>query len=289
MDIGGFVVESRFERPVEKDLKEWRELMTRWHQFGAFVPVFRSHGQFPYREIFNTAPENHPAYKTMVYYNKLRYRLMPYIYSLAGNTYHSNYTIMRGLVMDFPGDKNVRDIGDQYMFGPALLINPVYTYGATQRSLYLPDAGWYDLYTGKYQKGGKHIKADAPFERMPVFIREGSVIPFGPELQYTAEKPADTITVHVYQGTNGNFNLYEDEALNYNYEKTAFSNIKFDYSESDRSLTIQEREGKFPGMLKERVFIIKYITQARPEALNLESNTGILVKYNGSRRVIKLK
>ena len=125
MDIGGFVVERRFEQPNEEATEEWRELLTRWHQFGAFVPIFRSHGQYPFREIYNTAPESHTAYKSMVYYNKLRYRLMPYIYSLAGSSYHDDYTIMRGLVMDFGKDTSVLNIGDQFMLGPSLLVNPV--------------------------------------------------------------------------------------------------------------------------------------------------------------------
>jgi alpha-D-xyloside xylohydrolase len=189
MDIGGFVVETRFERPNEKDLEEWRELMTRWYQFGSFVPLFRSHGQFPFREIYNIAPENHPAYQSMLYYDKLRYRLMPYIYSLAGNTYHNDYTIMRGLVMDFAKDTAVTNIGDQFMFGPSLLINPVYNYQQRERELYLPKGqGWYDLYSGKYFTGGQKIKAATAYERLPVFVKEGSIIPFGPEIQYTNEK-----------------------------------------------------------------------------------------------------
>ena len=128
MDIGGFVVPEKFEKPDAESLEEWRELNARWYQFGAFVPLFRSHGQFPYREIFNIAPDDHAAYKSFLYYNKLRYRLLPYIYSLAGAAYHDNYTIMRGLAMDFAKDTAVLNIGDQYMFGSSLLINPVYEY-----------------------------------------------------------------------------------------------------------------------------------------------------------------
>ena len=186
---------------IAENLEEWRELNARWYQFGAFVPLFRSHGQFPYREIFNIAPETHPAYQSFLYYDKLRYRLMPYIYSLAGAAYHDNYTIMRGLAMDFSADTAVLNIGDQYMFGPSLLINPVYEYKQRSRSLYLPKcAGWYDLYSGKWYAGGQKILADAPYERMPVFVKAGSIIPFGPALQYTSEKPADTITLNIYTG-----------------------------------------------------------------------------------------
>ena len=215
---------------------------------------------------------------------------MPYIYSLAGMTYGNDYTIMRALVMDFADDKNVLAIGDQYMFGPSLLINPVYNYKATQRSLYLPaSCGWYDLYSGKYEKGGRSIEADAPYERIPVYVREGAIIPFGPELQYTSEKKPDTIQLYIYQGMNGKFTLYEDEDVNYNYEKGMFANIGFEYNDADQTLTIQQREGTFPGMLKERVFIIKYITKSNPVKLDLDNRRGILVKYNGSKRVVALK
>ena len=156
MDIGGFAVERRYEHPNATDLKEWQELQTRWYQFGAFCPLFRVHGQFPYREIFNIADENSTAYQSMLYYDKLRYRLMPYIYSLAGATHYKDYTIMRGLVMDFAKDTAVTNIGDQFMFGPSLLINPVYTYGATNRKVYLPAGqGWYDMYSSKYYNGGQ--------------------------------------------------------------------------------------------------------------------------------------
>jgi choline dehydrogenase-like flavoprotein len=168
MDIGGFVVPEKFEKPNAENLEEWRELMTRWSQFGAFAPLFRSHGQFPYREIYNTAPDDHQAYKSFLYYDKLRYRLLPYIYSLAGAAYHNNYTIMRGLAMDFAKDTAVLNIADQYMFGSALLINPVSEYKQTKRSLYLPKntGGWYDLYTGKWYRGAQTMMADA-LKNMP--------------------------------------------------------------------------------------------------------------------------
>ena len=189
MDIGGFAVEHRYENAKGADLDEWRELQTRWYQFGAFVPIFRSHGQFPFREIYNLAPPDHPAYQSLLYYDKLRYRLLPYLYTVAGMTYHDNYTIMRGLAMDFGKDTAVKNIADQYLFGPSLLINPVYNYKERNKSLYLPAGqGWYDFYTGQYNKGGQHITVDAPYEKMPLFVKEGSIIPFGPELQYTAEK-----------------------------------------------------------------------------------------------------
>lgn len=290
MDIGGFVVPEIFERPNAESLEEWRELMTRWSQFGTFVPLFRSHGQFPYREVYNTAPDNHSAYKSFLYYDKLRYRLLPYIYSLAGAAYHDDYTIMRGLAMDFATDTAVNNIGDQYMFGPSLLINPVYQYKATSRELYLPNTnGWYDLYSGKYFDGGVQLNADAPYERMPVLVKEGSIIPAGPALQYTNEKPADVITLFVYTGKDAAFTLYEDEGTNYNYEKGAFANIAFTYNETTKSLTINKREGSFTGMLTKRIFRIIWISKNRPKEFNAEQKADASVIYKGEKIMMKMK
>jgi len=289
MDIGGFVVENRFEKPTnEKDLEEWRELNTRWFQFGAFVPLFRAHGQFPFREIYNIAPENHPAYKSMLYYNQLRYRLMPYLYSLAGAAYHKDYTLMRGLVMDFGKDAAVKNIGDQYLFGPSLLINPVYNKGQHTRQLYLPAGqGWYDLYTGKFNEGGQQLNAAAEYGKMPVYVKEGSILPFGPELQYVAEKPAETITLFIYTGKDASFTLYEDEGTNYNYEKGAFATIDFNYNEKSKTLTVENRKGAFPGMLQNRVFNVMWIRKEKPVALDFVQKPDAVVHYNGQKKVIK--
>jgi alpha-D-xyloside xylohydrolase len=281
-DIGGFAVEPRFERPNESDLEEWRELNTRWFQFGTFCPLFRVHGQFPYREMFNIAPDDHPAYKTMLAYDKLRYRLMPYIYSLSGMVTHHDYTIMRGLVMDFGNDKNVLDINDQFMFGPALLINPVTDYKARERSVYLPErSGWYDMKTGKYLDGGQTITANAPYTDIPIYVKEGSIIPCGPEVQYTSEKPADPIRLFVYTGADAFFELYEDEDINYNYEKGMFSFIPFRFTQNNMTLTIGKRKGEFPGMLKSRTFEIVWITEDKPRALDFKIKADKVVTYTG--------
>jgi alpha-D-xyloside xylohydrolase len=289
MDIGGFAVEHRYENPNEKDLEEWREQNTRWYQFGTFCPLFRVHGQFPYREIFNVAPEGSPAYKSMLYYDKLRYRLMPYIYSLAGWSYIKDYTIMRGLMMDFGNDSSVKNINDEYMFGPSLLINPVYTYKATQRSVYLPaNNGWYDLYSGKHFDGGQKINADAPYERMPVFVKEGSIIPFGVDLQYTNEKSQNKITLYVYTGKDTQFNLYEDEDTNYNYEQGKYSIIPIKYNEQTKTLTIGKREGDFDGMLTKRTFNIVWVTKNKAIALNFDMSDKS-VSYNGNEVSVRMK
>ncbi len=286
MDIGGFCVEKRYETAEEgsEDLNEWRELNTRWYQFGAFAPLFRVHGQYPYREIFNIAPEGHPAYQSMLYYNKLRYRLMPYIYSLAGMTYLNDYTIMRGLAMDFTHDKNVYDIGDQFMFGPSLMVCPVYEYQARSKEIYLPESkGWYDIYSGSYFEGGKLMKADAPYERMPLFVKAGSILPIGPEIEYTTQKAADLITLYVYTGDDAEFTLYEDEGDNYNYEKGKYALIPIKWDESDQKLTIGNREGEFEGMLKERKFKVVFVS--KDKKVSMLVGEGETINYSGKEIV----
>jgi len=286
MDIGGFCVENRYARAKEgsEDGEEWRELNSRWYQFGSFCPLFRSHGQYPLRELYNLSPETHPAYKSMVYYDKLRYRLMPYIYSLAGMTWFNDYTIMRPLVMDFNGDKEVKNIGDEYMFGPSLMVAPVYKYRARSREVYLPEQnGWYELYSGKYLTGGQRINADAPYERMPLFVREGTILPIGPDLQYTNEKPADPITLFIYTGRDCDFTLYEDEGTNYNYEKGDYSNIRFSYDEKKRELTIDERKGEFSGMLKSRIFNVVFIDRDRPLSFDPNAVPEMTITYEGNK------
>jgi len=292
MDIGGFCVENRYVRAVEgtEDMNEWRELNTRWYQFGSFCPLFRSHGQFPFREIYNIAPPDHPAYRSMVYYDKLRYYLMPYIYSLAGVTYFNDYTIMRAMVMDFGGDKNVKNIGDQYMFGPSLLVAPVYKYKAVKRVMYFP-AGteWYDFYTGKYVAGDRYLEVDAPYERIPLFVKEGSIIPVGPEIQYTDEKPADPVSLWIYTGRDCVFSLYEDEGINYNYESGAYSAIRISYDDKTGELTIGERMGEFSGMLHSRTFNIIWIERNKPGPFDPEIHPHKTVRYEGKEIRINRK
>lgn len=281
-DIGGFAVEPRFVDAGGEDLEEWRELNTRWFQFGAFLPLFRVHGQFPYREMYNLAPEDHPAYQTMLAYARLRYRLMPYLYTLAGMVTHDDYTILRALVMDFPDDPNVLEIGDQYLLGPALLVNPVTAYKARSREVYLPaGTGWYAFRTGRHYAGGQTITADAPYSDIPIFIREGAIVPFGPPIQYSDEKPADPLRLYVYTGRDGAFTLYEDENVDYAYEQGAFSRIPFTYDEAAGTLTIGARQGSFPGMLQERTIEVVWVTPGQPAALDLEAPPAQTVRYDG--------
>lgn len=297
MDIGGFCVEDRYvagqklwnkTKTENADYKEWRELNTRWYQFGAFCPLFRSHGQFPLREIWEIAPKDHPAYRSVTYYMKLRYNLMPYIYSLAGMTWFNDYTIMRPLVMDFAADTSVNNIGDQFLFGPSFMVAPVYNYGDRSREVYFPQSeGWYDFYTGEFQLGGVKKSVAAPYERIPLYVRAGAIVPFGGDIQYTDEKPADPIYLYVYQGANGKFTLYEDEGVNYDYEQNKYAMIPMEYEEATKTLTIAERKGDFPGMLKERIFEVVVVNKDKPQTFDLKAK-GVVVKYNGEKLTVKL-
>jgi len=288
-DIGGFSLENRYRDPKGEDLEEWRELNTRWYQFGAFCPVFRVHGQFPFREIFNIAPEDHLAYKSMLYYNKLRYRLMPYIYTLAGRAFHENYTIMRALVMDFRDDSKVNNIGDQYMFGPSIMVCPVYNYKAREREVYLPEgSNWYNFNIGEYLEGGQTIIVKAPYEKIPLFIKEGTILPIGPEIEYTAQSNAEEFTVFVFKGNSSEFVLYEDENLNYNYEKGDYSLIPFQYLDEENKLIIGERTGDFKGMIETRRINIVVVDKDSWTGFDMEAEPLLTVEYNGAKQTIGL-
>ncbi len=286
MDIGGFSVEDRYntQNPKAEDVAEWKELETRWYQFGAFCPLYRSHGEYPYREIFNVASESEPAYQSILYYTKLRYTLMPYIYTLAGMTYHNDYTIMRPLVMDFKNDNKVWNINDQYMFGPAMMICPVSEYKVRTRTVYLPQcAGWYDFNTNKFYEGNQEIIANAPYERIPVFVKAGSIIPTGKDMEYTNQYPDDELLIYVYAGANGEFNLYSDEATNYNYEKGDFAVVPMTYNDAEKTFTIGKRQGSYNGMVEKQTINVAYVGK--------EGSNDVLysVEYTGEEISVKLK
>ncbi|MEJ0058317.1 MAG: TIM-barrel domain-containing protein [Terricaulis sp.] len=282
-DIGGFAVEQRYTNQDPAHVAEWRELNLRWFQFGAFAPIFRSHGEFPLREIYNLAPTGSEVYNSLAYYDRLRYRLMPYIYTIAADTYQRDYTMMRGLVMDFPNDPNVRDLGEEYMFGPSFLVAPVYEFQARTREVYLP-AGtrWYDFYTGRAFEGGQRIQADAPLARMPVFVRAGAIVPVGPAIQYTGQNPGGPITLYVYAGQDGSFDLYEDDGVTYGYQRGASSRIPMSYDDETRTLTIGARAGSFPGMINERTFNVRWISGPNANAVSFDARPDQTVRYSGS-------
>ena len=300
MDQGGFCVENRYvaaQQEFDKtgkenaDLKEWRELQARWNEFGCFVPLYRTHGQWPTREVWNIAPADHPAYKSIVFYDKLRYRLMPYLYSMAGMVHFKDYTMMRGLVMDFNGDDNVYNIKDQWMFGSALMACPVGEYQKYSRNVYLPkQKGWYDFYTGKHYAGGQTIVADAPYEKIPVFVPEGSILPVGPEMEWSDQKKPELIDLYVYAGKDGSYTLYEDEGTNYNYEKGKYATIDFQYDDAQKTLTIGARKGSFDGMLQKRRFNVVLVSGDNQQGISLaKAPKGKKVKYAGQAVTVKLK
>ncbi|MCH5347248.1 MAG: DUF5110 domain-containing protein [Muribaculaceae bacterium] len=298
MDIGGFCVEDRyvaaakqFDRTGEAnaDLDEWRELNARWWQFGTFAPLFRAHGQWPRREPYNIAPPGHPVYETIVDYTRLRYRLLPYLYSLNAMTARADYTPMRAMVMDFPADPTARNVGHQFMLGPALLAAPVYRYGERSRDIYLPSGEtFYDFYTGTAMSGtGETVTVDAPLERMPLMVRAGSIIPFGPEVKSTAET-GRPLTIAVYAGRDGEFAIYDDDGTTYNYEQGQSASIPLTYNDRKRSLVIGERAGSFPGMPETIDLNIVYITPGHAIG-NPYNAEGTRVTYKGRKIKLKLK
>jgi alpha-D-xyloside xylohydrolase len=264
-DVGGFAVPRRWStaNPRREDVEEWRELVTRWFQYATFSPLLRVHGQSPNREMwFFGGDEGHRAYETQLAFDRLRYRLLPYAYTLAADTTRRHGSLMRPLVMDFREDPEVLGIGDQFLFGPSLLVNPVVARGVTRRSVYLPrGAGWYDFWTGAHQEGGRRIDAPAPYESLPLYVKAGSILPMGPEVQSTAEKPADPLTVWVYTGADATFELYEDDGVSYDYEQGAFATIPMRWDERSGTLRIGERTGSFPGMLRSREIRVVFVSK----------------------------
>ncbi|PYV71617.1 MAG: hypothetical protein DMG97_15610 [Acidobacteria bacterium] len=218
-------------------------------------------------------------------YDNLRYRLLPYIYSLAWKTTSESYTPMRPLVMDFRIDVNAQNIGDQFMYGPAILVNPVTEPGATTRHLYLPKAKWYDFWTGAptdvAAESGKFVDAPATLDRMPLYVRAGSIIPMGPEEEYSNQKPADPIELRVYAGADGDFTLYEDEGDTYNYEKGKYATIPIHWNDASRTLTIGERKGSFQGMLPNRTFNMVFVGQEHGGGAEAAAAPDKVVHYSG--------
>ncbi len=287
-DIGGFAPEQRY---IDKDpahVPEWRELSLRWFQHGAFVPVFRLHGQFPYREIWEIAPDGTPEQESFVHYLKLRYALLPYIYTLAGDTYQKDGTILRTLALDFPDDAKARDIADQYLFGPAFLVAPVTSFKATSRPVYLPaGSSWIDFETGKRYDGGQTIEAAAPLARMPLFVRAGAIVPRTVVQQYVDEQPTAPLTIDVYTGADGSFSLYEDAGRDYGYERGEFSRIPLTWNQRSGELTIGAREGAYPGMQASREVRVRFIDGPRADAGAVEPKADASVRYDGKALLVK--
>ena len=268
----------------------YREYYTRMFQWGTFLPMLRSHGTDTPREIWRFGEPGTPFYDAILDMIRLRYSLIPYIYSMAAMTTQQNYTMARLLAFDFAKDPQVLDLKDEYMFGPALLVCPVTApsdspkgegqshAGVVMRKTYLPqDTKWYDYWTNTTYQGGQWIDAAAPINQLPLFVRAGSIIPMGPDVQYDGEKSWQSLNVRVYPGADGSFTLYEDEGDNYNYETHLYTEIPFQWSEATRTLTIGKRTGHFPGYIANRTFVI-----------SLPDGTTKSVKYSGSEKKVKL-
>ncbi len=281
-DTGGFFG-NRSAGNGDPANPQYDELFSRWFQFSAFCPMFRVHGSYGLRpgKEFWRFPEN--TQQVLRTYLDLRYRLLPYLYSTAWQVTSEGSPFMRPLVVDFAKDPQVIGIGDQYLFGSAIMVTPVTTAGATNCPVYLPAAGapWFNFWTGETSPAGQHVEAAAPVETLPLFVKPGSIVPMGPFLQYSSEKPADPIELRVYRGANGKFTLYEDEHDNYNYEKRKFATIPLEWNEAKQTLTIGKRTGSFPGMLNERTFNIVWVSDNHGAGIPITEKPNKVVHYNG--------
>jgi len=273
-DVGGYW--QPFDRPP--DDPAYQELYTRWFEFGVFCPIFRTHGHRVHNEIW-TYDKVEPI---LIKYDKLRYRLMPYIYSLAWRVTSQDYTIQRPLVMDWRSDQKTWNIGDEFMFGPSILVSPVVKEYAIQRSVYLPASpAWYDFWSGARVEGGRDVQAEAPLDRIPLYVRAGSILPLGPEIEYADEK-ADPIELRIYPGADGDFDLYEDEGDNYNYETGAHAVITIHWDDRGRLLTLKPREGSFPGMPQKHTFHVVLVGAGHGMGESPAGKPDAVLEYTGS-------
>ena len=303
-DIGGFFL---WNFPKALDDPNYRELYVRWMQFGGFCPMMRSHGTDAPREIYQFGKKGETIFDAIEKSIVLRYSLLPYIYSTSWDVTAHQSTMMRALVMDFAGDRNALDINNEYMFGKSLLVCPVTDQmyvdstgsGKDVRRfasftriksipVYLPaGAEWHDFWTGAKSAGGQTVQKPAAIDVIPLFVKAGSILPIGPRVQYAEQKKWDRLEVRVYPGADGQFTLYEDEKDNYNYEKGAYSTITFSWDDARKSLTISDRTGSFPGMLKDRTFNIVWVSTSKGVGMAPVDTYDKVVPYNGKKVVVK--
>ena len=296
-DLGGFFLWN-FKKPLENP--DYRELHTRWIQFGVFCPMMRSHGEGTPREIYQFGKKGDKVYDSDEKYINLRYSLLPYIYSASWEVTANQSSMMRALVMDFASDKQALDINDEYMFGKSILVCPITTplYNkdgkedfstVKTKELYLPKgADWFDFWTGEKFTGGQKINREVPLDLMPLYIKAGSILPIGPKVQYANEKKWDNLEIRIYQGANGEFTLYEDEGDNYNYEKGAYSTITFNWNDAKKQLTINDRKGSFAGMLADRKFNIVLVSKNNGKGDAHVDKFDEEVTYTGKKTVVKM-
>ncbi len=280
-DIGGFFRPGSSQYTDEK----FHELLTRWHQWGTFNPIFRNHGYQTETEPWKYGEIVEENMRNML---DLRYRLLPYIYSEAWQITKNGSTMMRPLVMDFREDAVAVGQAYEYMFGKSILVAPITEAGVNEWNVYLPkSASWFNFWTGKQFKGGQTITTSAPLNIIPLFVKAGSIIPMGPFIQYSTEK-SDPVEIRVYPGADGEFTLYEDENDNYNYEKGSYSIITFSWNDSKKVLTISDRKGSFPGMLKKRHFNIVRVAKNKGAGMDAIESIDKEVTYKGKKVKVKL-
>ncbi|HVO72936.1 MAG TPA: TIM-barrel domain-containing protein [Ignavibacteriaceae bacterium] len=304
-DIGGFFLWNYKKKLEDPD---YVELYTRWIQFGAFCPMMRSHGTDAPREIYQFGKKGEKIYDAIEKTINLRYLLLPYIYSTSWDVTANQSSMMRALVMDFAEDKKALNINDQYMFGKSLLVCPVtkpmYSkkiingndtslvsdFSAVKNEeVYLPkEAEWYDFWTGEKYNGGQIINKASPIDIIPLFVKAGSIVPIGPEVQYATEKTWDSLELRIYEGADGKFTLYEDENDNYNYEKGIYSTITFIWNDAGKILTIGERKGSFPGMLEDRKFNIVRVARNKGTGMKTVNKFDREVIYTGKKIAVKM-
>ncbi|MDQ0641081.1 alpha-D-xyloside xylohydrolase [Pedobacter sp. W3I1] len=280
-DIGGFFAGRWRDNGGNKN-PEFQELYVRWMQFGAFCPMMRSHGTDLPREIWNFGERGSWCFDAQEKFIKLRYKLLPYIYGTSWDVSKNNGTFMRPLMMDFLADQQTHEIGTEYLFGRSILVAPVTKYQVKKWPVYLPKgSGWYNFWTNKYITGGQTVETDAPVDIVPLYVKAGAIIPFGPDVQYATEKKWDNLDIRVYEGADGNFTLYEDENDNYNYEKGAYTTTVFKWDQKSRTLNIADRKGSYAGMLVKRNFNVELISP------NSNTKNTRSVAYKGERISVK--
>ena len=303
-DIGGF-----FNWPYHggAENKAYHELYTRWFQYGTFLPMQRSHGSGVKKEIYNLGKKGDWVYDSEEKYINLRYALLPYLYSTGWQVTDNAGSFLRALFMDFNEDKKVHTISNQYMFGKAFLVTPVtrnmYVFSDKEQwkdpyedfsktgtqDVYLPKGTkWFDFWTGEMLNGGQMVTKEVPIDIIPLYVRAGSIVPFGPKVQYSTEKKWNNLEIRIYPGADGEFVLYEDENDNYNYEKGAYSIIKFTWDDAKRTLNIADREGTFPGMLKSRKFNIVVVDKENGTGSVQSTKFTKSVSYGGKKKSVKL-
>ena len=296
-DIGGFFLWN-FRNKLEGP--EYRELYARWIQFGAFSPMMRTHGTDAPREIYQFGQKGDRVYDAIERYINLRYSLLPYIYSTSWDVTANQSSMIRALVMDFAPDEDALDISDEYMFGKSILVCPVtrsmYSKEMEEdfstiksRELYLPKGTeWFDFWTGEKLPGGQSIIKETPLDIMPLYVKAGSILPVGPKVQYATEKQWDNLEIRIYEGADGEFTLYEDENDNYNYEKGSYSTITFSWNNVEKSLTIDKRNGSYPGMLRKRKFNIVKVSKSQGTGDGTIEKYNKVVYYTGMKTSVQL-